>query len=319
MKANTSEKARKKINSNLLILLLNTLVVIICFITLKMYVENLHQELNTLKKENSEIHAELYNTNLQFRDQISKNSYWLEQSAEMFSQNIPDINFPVSEVIPPPKKASEYIKNTNSEIEIRNLKYLDNIQQYSSEFIIQYVSSEKNETMNNIIMANIKALSDEICLNAESDTEKANRIAIWVCENICYNFDAAATSVTTDVISLETVISLKKATCAGYSNLFAALCQAQGIYCINLRGSASKSEDILKLPTNHEWNGVFCDGKWLFYDTTWASSNGYQDGKAYYGEVDKTDLEMNFEEMSLNHKIDSIDFRYFSLAVSDYY
>ena len=105
----------------------------------------------------------------------------------------------------------------------------------------------------------------------------------------------------------------------GIQIFFSALCQAQGIYCINLRGGASDDEDISTLPTNHEWNGVFCDGKWLFYDTTWASSNAYQNGRVYYGYVNKDYLEMNFKEMCKHRRIDKLDFRYFSLAVSDYY
>lgn len=169
-------------------------------------------------------------------------------------------------------------------------------------------------------MSEVKQLSDEICSESETQLEKANAIADWVVHNICYNSDAASTSVNADVISLEQVISTKTATCAGYSNLFAALCQAQGICTVNFRGGAEEGlcdyPDWKKVRTNHEWNAVFCEGNWHFFDTTWCSQNTFFNGEYFYSDKLKTEyLDMDFYEMTKDRRIDRADLRDFYTAL----
>ena len=89
--------------------------------------------------------------------------------------------------------------------------------------------------------------------------------------------------------------------------------------CIHLLGGASKNGDLTQIPTNHEWNGVFCDGQWIFYDTTWASSNFFENKEKISGPTNEEYIEMSFEEMSTQRRIDKLDFRNFYFAVSDYF
>lgn len=204
----------------------------------------------------------------------------------------------------------------NAELAEHNKIYLGKIQQNEPSYVVDYISTENDKTTYYIVMSKIKQLSDGICLDCKTELEKADSIAQWVVRNICYNDDAASTKVDADVISLEQVLSTKTATCAGYSDLFAALCQAQGICAINLRGGTEEAlyrdPDWKTVRTNHEWNAVFCDGGWHFFDTTWCSQNIYSNGEYYYSDKQKTEyLDMDFDAMTKDRRIDRVDLRDF--------
>ena len=208
----------------------------------------------------------------------------------------------------------------NAELFGHNKIYIGKIQQNDPSYIVDYISTDGEKSTYYIIMSEVKQLSDEICIGSETQLEKANAIADWVVHNICYNSDAASTSVNADVISLEQVISTKTATCAGYSNLFAALCQAQGICTVNFRGGAEEGlcdyPDWKNVRTNHEWNAVFCDGNWHFFDTTWCSQNTFFNGEYFYSDKLKTEyLDMDFYEMTKDRRIDRADLRDFYTAL----
>lgn len=212
----------------------------------------------------------------------------------------------------------------NSELFEHNKMYFSRIQTGEPSYIVDYISTDSGRTTRYITMTKVKLLSDEICEGKTSKLDKVNAIAEWVVHNIYYNEDAASTAVDTDVISLEQVLSAKTTTCAGYSDLFAALCQAQGICAVNMKGSAK--EDLADDPewktarTNHEWNAVYIEDGWHFYDTTWCSKNFYSDGKYFYS--DKTEdnyLDMDFGEMSKHRRIDRADFRDFYTALFSIY
>ncbi len=64
-----------------------------------------------------------------------------------------------------------------------------------------------------------------------------------------------------------------KAVCRGYANAFAYLCQAAGIECVLINGSATNSSGETDL---HSWNMVKLDEKWYHVDVCWDDTkNGY--------------------------------------------
>ncbi|MCM1023934.1 MAG: hypothetical protein NC395_07735 [Prevotella sp.] len=208
-----------------------------------------------------------------------------------------------------------------SEVFELNRKMLGNIMEYGDRYCSVYVSTGKDEKLHREILDGIERLSDDICEGAEDDLGKVFRLEYWVADNIYYNYVAAETAVTADVISLETVLETKTATCAGYSNLFSALCNAQGIYCVNLRGGTYVKEDtpehLMSAPMNHEWNAVMLGGDWIFIDTTWLSNNSYTDeGYAKSDTMDEEYFHMTFEDMSCEHRIDLADYRDFKSSVN---
>lgn len=202
-----------------------------------------------------------------------------------------------------------------------NRKKLEDPIDYGAEFCTGYVSTQNDLEVHKAVLAEIKALSDELCSGAESDYEKVRRLAYWVSDNIYYNKVAAETSVDSDTISLETVLGTKNATCAGYSNIFSALCNMQGLYCINIRGGTAydvfDADTLSAAPMNHEWNAVMIDGEWVFVDTTWISQNVYL-GYATLGSEEFLDkyFDMSLEVMSYEHRIDLVDHRDFVSSVN---
>ncbi|NOU60916.1 transglutaminase domain-containing protein [Marinifilum caeruleilacunae] len=74
-------------------------------------------------------------------------------------------------------------------------------------------------------------------------------------------------------LALQT-LKKRKALCEGYSTLFQNLCQQMNIECEIVPGIARRliSEiDRQNLPSNHAWNAVKINGKWLLVDVTWAA------------------------------------------------
>ena len=213
------------------------------------------------------------------------------------------------------------LRETYASVIEHNSQKLENIVEYGDRFCTGYVSVKNDLKVHEAVLEELRALSDEICGDEESDYEKVRKIAYWVAENVYYNDVAASTSVNAEVISLETVLETKTATCAGYSNLFSALCNMQDIYCINMRGgtSAAAADDkiLTSVPMNHEWNAVKLDGKWVFVDVTWLSNNNYdEDGYHKSDSFDNVYFDISFERMSYEHRIDLVDYRNFKASVN---
>ena len=207
-----------------------------------------------------------------------------------------------------------------SEVIERNRIMLENPIEYGDKFCSGYLSTTPDLDLHKSILNDLQILSDEICKNAENDYEKVRAITYWVAENIFYNHVAADSEVNADIISLEYVLKTKTATCAGYSNMFSALCNMQGIYCVNLRGGTHDkmltAEYLMSVPVNHEWNAAMVDGEWIFVDTTWMSGNDYtENGYEQLDDLKEQYFDISFEEMSFEHRIDIIDYRNFKMSI----
>ena len=192
----------------------------------------------------------------------------------------------------------------------KNIRYLNHIKEYGMEETAVNISPYYSDEQRYILMRDIKELADEICTEAHTDEEKLICIARWTARNISYDKDSAKNGIDEYTTSLENIFKNGyKTTCAGYANVISALCACQGIYCVNLRGgsaSGDSAEQLEKAPRNHEWCGAFINGEWHFIDATWASDRYYENGK-YGTEVFRQNFycDMDFNEMSVEHRIDS--------------
>ena len=203
----------------------------------------------------------------------------------------------------------------------QNFGKLENVVEYGDKFCTNYVSVKNDLKVHEAVLEELRVLSNAICDGENDDYEKVRKIAYWVAENVYYNEVAASTSVNEETISLETVLETKTATCAGYSNLFSALCNMQDIYCINMRGGtcAAVTTDafLISAPVNHEWNAVKLDGEWVFVDTAWLSNNKYtNNGYQKSNSFDNIYFGMSLELMSYEHRIDLVDYRNFKSSVN---
>ncbi|MCH5348640.1 MAG: hypothetical protein J1E40_04895, partial [Oscillospiraceae bacterium] len=203
-----------------------------------------------------------------------------------------------------------------------NREKLDHIMDYGDEVCSVYVSTSDSLSVHEEVLNEIKSISDSICESYETEHDKVIAMAYWVAENIYYNHVAAESEVNSDTISLETVLKTKTATCAGYSNMFSAMCNMQGMYCINLRGGDFIIQDtpeyLLDSPMSHEWTAVIADGEWMYVDTTWLSNNSYtaENGYEKADDFDDEYADMSFEYMSYEHRIDLVDHRDFVSSIN---
>lgn len=210
---------------------------------------------------------------------------------------------------------NSYFREIHNDVIAQNEKRLSKPMKYNVCELYTSTSDDKDTLIS--VLTDIKVLSDEICKDAESEYDKVVKLTYYVAENIYYDKIAAETNVNDNTISLENILKTKKTVCAGYSNLFSALCSMQDIYCLNLKGGTihkneDKTADLRKAPMNHEWNAVQINDEWLFIDTTWCSNNTYD--KHGYNQISFLNTNysvMSMDIMSYDHRIDRVDYRNF--------
>ncbi len=224
--------------------------------------------------------------------------------------------------------AEQYYKNSTPIPEIleNNIKKMKKANSYGPDFVVEYITTTGKEADVVSTLAEIQTLSDTLSQGLTDDYDKINAFADYVSENIYYDFDAAHNSVTFDVICLQNVLERKRTTCAGYSNLFSALCNAQGIYCVNIRGASPgdgitrKTLDSESAATNHEWTAAYYEkeSRWVYVDNTWNSNNSYKNGKFNYYAGTKRFFDISLELLSIEHKARIVDYRNFFEALTLY-
>jgi len=154
----------------------------------------------------------------------------------------------------------------------------------------------------------IKELAESIIKGIDNDYDKVKAIFAWVSDNIYYNWDGfiSGRSGKNDPIS---VLDSKKAVCAGYAELTAALLRSINIPCKVVSGFAMGAgtsgnwEAEKHNRSNHAWNEVYVDGRWIIIDSTWSSNNRFIDGKFEYKGYDYSYFDCSLEYFSNSHKI----------------
>ncbi len=158
----------------------------------------------------------------------------------------------------------------------------------------------------------LEKLAAEIIANERDDYKKVMKINDWISENIYYNLDGYYKGEygRTDAIG---TLDEKRSVCQGYAELTQALLRVSGIPCRLVNGNAlglgsngrtwtdySKEE---MSASNHAWNEVYVDGRWIILDTTWNTHNEYKDGKFKEGIHHYRYFDPDLRAFSVDHKI----------------
>ena len=138
----------------------------------------------------------------------------------------------------------------------------------------------------------IEALSAEITQGCTSDYDKIHAVHDWVAKNIYYDMDYIDEKTYSTNVLPASVASERYAVCVGYSTLTKDLLAAAGVPCKIVYGfalgesgeSAWSEVDVENLNGNHAWNIAYAEGRWIALDTTWDSTNVYEDGKFNSGD-----------------------------------
>ena len=156
---------------------------------------------------------------------------------------------------------------------------------------------------------NIVATAQAITAGLTNDQDKALAIHDWVCENIYYDYDAYYGRTKHRDTSAVSVLNDRINVCAGYANLTAALMRASGIPAKRVSGYAiSRGEQYPAGAldgtgeTNHAWNEVCLDGRWIIIDATWDSPNRYEYGQfSSKGAAKHTYYDISIKDFSETH------------------
>ena len=187
------------------------------------------------------------------------------------------------------------------------------------EGVMQHITSSGDHETARQVLSRVRELSDEICAGITSDYDKLRAISQWVSRNMYYDKDASEKGVTDDMLTLEHVLEYHRSVCFGWSNLFSALCQAQGIWCANASGSVvTGSRCFMQTSTederSHSWNMTVIDGRQIWVDTVWNSSNSYRKRRYVEGPQDMQYFDISTAAISQDHRVTRFEYRdYFAL------
>jgi hypothetical protein len=145
-----------------------------------------------------------------------------------------------------------------------------------------------------------------------TDREKARAAFTWIANHISYDADAYNSGKKPDQ-SPAPVLRRKHAVCAGYTNLYVALCEAMHLEAVKIAGyskgySYKEGDGFKGKKPGHDWNAVKLDGRWALIDVTWGSGSGHKEQgelvhhnkfRPYYFDVDK------YEFLFLHYPVDT--------------
>lgn len=122
----------------------------------------------------------------------------------------------------------------------------------------------------------VATLAAYLSKGATSDYEKARVIFAWVAKNIRYD-DYAFNARKGSFSEPESVLKNRRAVCDGYALLYKALGEAMGLEVEKVSGYAKGfgyAPGHRFARTNHAWNAVKLNGRWILVDPTWAAGSG---------------------------------------------
>ncbi|MEF2115217.1 transglutaminase domain-containing protein, partial [Clostridium frigoriphilum] len=223
-----------------------------------------------------------YKVNIYFKSK-NESSYW------SYYWNIPFKNQEGSKYFPLSTMYNSNYTNYNKNLAINPKYYLDT-------------------DLNNVSEENeLKLLADDIIKDTSSDYDKILKIHDWVSENIYYNMDGYYSGNYGETDAYGTFTN-KMSVCQGYAELTNELIRMAGIPCRVVTGYAIRVESqswetVDHTNPDHAWNEAFVDGRWVIIDTTWDSTNRYENGIFTKGDIRHIYFDPTLKAFSLDHKI----------------
>ena len=158
------------------------------------------------------------------------------------------------------------------------------------------------------INSTIRTKATEIIAGKKDDYDKVLAIYDWVVENIYYDFDDVYGRTSNNKYDSATVLATKRSICEGYTNLTIDLIRSAGIPARKVIGyalGAGVNDSITEGRENHAWIEALVDGRWIALDTTWGSSNTWENGAISHSggvQKDRAYFDTNTETFELTHQ-----------------
>ena len=115
--------------------------------------------------------------------------------------------------------------------------------------------------------------------NFTSENDKIRAAFYWTASRISYDVDNMyEPKKQTIAEKIESALKTRKGVCMHYSEVFADIANKLGIKTYVVSGYTKQFGKVARL--SHAWNVSKIDGKWCFFDVTWAS--GYIQDMVFY-------------------------------------
>lgn len=189
-----------------------------------------------------------------------------------------------------------------------------------AEGVLSHITPSSDAGEARQILAQVKELSDRICAGLSDDYSRARALAQWVSENMYYDRDASRNGVSEESITLRAALENHRSVCFGWSNLYAALCESQGIQCFVVSGSVVTGsrcfpQTVTSDERSHSWNMVRLPDRDVWVDTVWDSSNSYEHGDYITGGTDMQYFDISNDVLANDHRVTRFEHRdYFGLC-----
>lgn len=163
--------------------------------------------------------------------------------------------------------------------------------------------SQKYNAIDSIVLrypnfGNPEKLAEKIQKDFTSEHDKARAIYSWIAINLNYDLETylnppkqktykfktaaewAKKKQLLNAKAIQKAFNSKKAVCEGFALLYEYLATLNGLKCQTVTGDSKTSLNDIgrkRLASNHAWNTVQIEGKWILLDATWG--NGSYDEK----------------------------------------
>lgn len=201
-----------------------------------------------------------------------------------------------------------------------NLRATESPLELPAEGVLSHITPSGDTGEARQILAQVKELSDRICAGLSDDYSRARALAQWVSENMYYDRDASRNGVSEESITLRAALENHRSVCFGWSNLYAALCESQGIQCFVVSGSVVTGsrcfpQTVTSDERSHSWNMVRLPDRDVWVDTVWDSSNSYEHGDYITGGTDMQYFDISNDVLANDHRVTRFEHRdYFGLC-----
>ena len=120
----------------------------------------------------------------------------------------------------------------------------------------------------------IESLSEYLTAPWDGERSKVYSVFRWISFNVEYDVDGFFGSGAKQSSDAQSVLSTRLSVCAGYANLFEALCKAVQLEVRTVSGYAKgygHRPGQKAVGSNHAWNAVRVNGEWSLCDVTWGA------------------------------------------------
>jgi len=122
---------------------------------------------------------------------------------------------------------------------------------------------------------------------AKEDKKVVETFFYWISLNIKYSQKLKNKIHISDYdVSVESTLKNKETICEGYAKLLNEMCYTADIECEIINGIAQNYLNKQVDSTNHAWNAVKINNKWLLIDATWGSGSFNIGSNDYNEELD---------------------------------